>query len=110
MDASIKFYSDVLGVKVKNKEHYPNIVELDSGTELPLILNLVEEKVSVNYPRQSQSLFNFQSENLKDEMVRLKQKGVEFIHDEPQDSPVGIFAAFRDPSGNVHELIEFSGQ
>ena len=108
MDASVKFYSDVLGLKVKSKEHYPSIVELDSGTELPLILNLVEQKASVDYPRQSQSLFNFQSENLKDEMQRLKQKGVEFIHDEPRDCPVGIFAAFRDPSGNVHELIEFT--
>jgi len=36
-------------------------------------------------------------------MAGLKAKGVEFVHEEPQPCPAGIYAAFRDPFGNVME-------
>jgi hypothetical protein len=36
----------------------------------------------------------------------MKSKGVDFIFSEPQKINVGSFVAFRDPFGNVHELIE----
>jgi hypothetical protein len=39
-------------------------------------------------------------------MAEMQAKGAEFITTEPQDIDVGRFVAFRDPFGNVHELIE----
>jgi len=36
----------------------------------------------------------------------MKSKGVEFVFSEPRKINVGRFVAFRDPFGNVHELIE----
>jgi hypothetical protein len=33
---------------------------------------------------------------------------VKLVRDRPQDFPVGRYPAFQDPSGNVHELLEFS--
>jgi hypothetical protein len=41
-----------------------------------------------------------------DGIEQMKSKGVEFIYSEPQEINVGSFVAFRDPYGNVHELIE----
>ena len=38
--------------------------------------------------------------------TELKGKGVEFL-DEPAEFSEGMYARFRDPFGNVHELIEF---
>jgi hypothetical protein len=37
---------------------------------------------------------------------QMKSKGVEFVFSEPRKINVGRFVAFRDPFGNVHELIE----
>lgn len=39
-------------------------------------------------------------------MSSLQKNGVEFIDKVPRRSPAGLFAAFRDPFGNVHELIQ----
>ncbi len=47
------------------------------------------------------------TDDLESSLKDLKSKGVELIHETPQDCPVGVYAAFRDPFGNVHELIEF---
>jgi catechol 2,3-dioxygenase-like lactoylglutathione lyase family enzyme len=39
-------------------------------------------------------------------MRHMKAKGVAFIFSEPEEINVGRYVAFRDPFGNVHELIE----
>jgi len=37
----------------------------------------------------------------------LKRQGVAILHDQPEPCPVGVYAAVRDPAGNVLELIEY---
>lgn len=106
MERAIEFYCDTIGFEVSSKEYYPAIVSL-KHEPIPFILNLVEKPVEIDYPRQAQSLLNIQTESLATAMEVLKAKGVEFVHDTPQPCPVGVYAAFRDPFGNVHELLEF---
>ena len=109
MDEGIKFYCDTLGLKVKSRDYYPHIVELENNG-LPLILSQTEKKAKIEYPKQAQTVLNFESKNLLEDIRKLKSEGVDLIHTEPQDCPVGVYAALRDPSGNVHELIEFQKQ
>lgn len=106
MDRAIEFYSQILGFRVRSREHYPDIVELENAT-LPFILNRVKKNAEINYPNVAQTLVNIQTSDLKKALLDLHANGVEIIHQTPQKCPVGIYAAFRDPSGNVLELIEF---
>jgi len=108
MDAAIDFYCSKLGFSIKGKEYYPDIVLLDH--EGPsVLLYKVDKPFKIDYPNVAQTLVNIQVDDLKKTMADLKAKGVEFIHSEPQTCPAGIYAAIRDPSGNVHELLEFGG-
>jgi lactoylglutathione lyase len=106
IDEAINFYSEKLGFEVGSRDMYPHLVPLKNAG-IYLILSKVEKPTKIDYPNQAQSLINFQTDDLLSTMNNLKQRGVEFVHKEPQQCPVGIYAAFRDPSGNVHEFIEF---
>jgi glyoxylase I family protein len=106
IDEAMCFYSKKLGFEITTKEMYPHIVPLKNDG-IYLLLSQVEKPTNIDYPNQAQSLINFQTDSLSTTMATLKNKGVEFLHTEPQQCPVGVFAAFRDPSGNVHELVEF---
>jgi len=48
----------------------------------------------------------WRTNDLAGTMGQMKSKGVDFIFSQPQTINVGSFVAFRDPFGNVHELIE----
>lgn len=106
IDQAIDFYSKKLGFEVATRDMYPHIVPLKNAG-IYFILSKVEKPTKIDYPKESQSLINFQTDDLQKTIKDLKAAGVEFIHAEPQDCPAGIYAAFKDPSGNVHELIEF---
>jgi len=105
MDKAIEFYCDKLGFEIATKEFYPELVSIKH--EPYLILCKVEKPIVIDYPNMAQTLLNIQTDNLLDSMERLRSQGVEWLQDEPKKCPVGIVAAFRDPSGNVHEMIEF---
>jgi len=108
MDEALDFYCDKLGFEVDSREEYPCLVSL-ANEGVYFVLNRVEKPFRVDYPNVAQTLINIQTGDLYAAMADLKAKGVEFIHDEPQICPVGIYAAFRDPFGNAHELLEFGG-
>ena len=106
MDKAIDWYSETLGFEV-SKEHYHYPVAVDLVHEgCRLILHIADKPTHIDYPRIVQTLICIQIDNLTTSMNDLKNKGVEFIHGEPQSFPGGLFAAFRDPFGNVHELVE----
>jgi len=107
MDLAIDFYSNKLGFAVRSKYYYPDIVELDNEGNVPLILCRVPHPARVDYPNVAQTLIDIQTDDLEASLRDLKAKGIERIHETPQDCPVGVYAAFRDPFGNVHELLEF---
>jgi len=101
-----KFYSDVLGLK--RKKVMPYLVLLDNeGADF--VLCQAEESTAIDYPNQAAVVLGFQTENLAESVSAFRAKGVNFIHSSAQDFPGGKFVGFRDPSGNVLELLEFTG-
>jgi len=106
MDLAIDFYCNNLGFEVKSKQYYPDIVRLDHEGFF-LLLYRVSEPAHIHYPHVAQTMINIQTDDLAASLRDLKSKGAELIHETPQACPAGIYAAFRDPFGNVHELLEF---
>jgi hypothetical protein len=45
--------------------------------------------------------------HLDERIKELKSNGVIFIHKSPNENRWGRYAAFKDPSGIVNELMEF---
>ena len=105
MDKAIDFYSNKLGFAVQSRKLYPQMVRLEHD-HIALILFLVPRPVTFDYPKVAQTLLNFETRDLVAGIRELKSRGVEFIHGSPQPCPEGVYAAFRDPFGNVHELLE----
>ncbi|MDG6220379.1 MAG: VOC family protein [Candidatus Thermoplasmatota archaeon] len=107
MDEAIDFYTNKIGFKLAAKDLYPKMVELDHSGAI-LVLYKVDRKIDVDYPNVTGTVLNIRVDNLEHSMRLLANNGVKMIHDEPQECPVGFFAAFRDPFGNVLELLEFA--
>jgi len=105
MDKAVEFYCDKLGFVVHSRKLYPNMVRLEHEA-VPIILYRVPSPANLDYPKRAQTLLNFDTKDLVASIRELKTRGVVFIHDQPQPCPIGVYAAFRDPFGNVHELLE----
>ncbi|MED5018649.1 VOC family protein [Paenibacillus chibensis] len=105
MDEARNFYCNKLGFNI-SKEYSEDLVRLKHDM-LPLLLYKVDQPVVMNYPLQAQVVPGLQTDNLVDTITDLTSKGIEVIYTSPQQCPAGIYSAFRDPFGNVIELIEF---
>jgi catechol 2,3-dioxygenase-like lactoylglutathione lyase family enzyme len=108
LEEAIAWYTEVLGFEL-SKEHYypPQAVDLVQKGGIRLLLYKVEKPTEIDYPIQAQSLIIFRTTDLKQMMKELTDKGVEFLYSEVKEFPAGIFTAFKDPFGNVHEIVQF---
>ncbi|UCF07164.1 MAG: VOC family protein [Thermoplasmata archaeon] len=107
MDRGIEWYCDVLGFKVAS-EHYNYPVAVDLVHEgCRLLLHRTSKAAQIDYPNVAQTLICIQTDDIITSMNDLKDKDVELVHESPQKFPAGLYAAFKDPFGNVHELVEF---
>ena len=113
-DKAEKFYTDILGFRVKNnvplgENRWLTLVSNDDpeGTELllepsdhPAVRPYKESLVSDGIPAHS-----FQVENIDDERKKLGELGVEFTV-EPMDAGPVRMAVFNDTCGNLIQLIQ----
>ena len=108
LNEAIKWYTEILGFEV-SKEHYypPQAVDLIQKGDIRLLLYKVEKQTIIDYPNQAQSVIIFKTTNLEKTMEDLKDKGVIFIYNKAISFPAGLFNAFKDPFGNVHEIVQF---
>lgn len=107
LDEAIAWYRDVLGFRVA-KEHYHHPVAVDLVHEgCRLLLHRAERPTRIDYPNVAQTLICLETDDIAASLDALRHSGAEVLHDAPQPFPAGLFAAFRDPFGNVHELVEF---
>jgi len=110
LDEAIAWYRDVLGFVVA-KEHYHHPVAVDLVHEgCRLLLHRAERPARIDYPHVAQTLICFETDDIAATMDSVRRKCGEVLHDVPQPFPAGVFAAFRDPFGNVHELVEIRSQ
>jgi catechol 2,3-dioxygenase-like lactoylglutathione lyase family enzyme len=109
LQAGIDWYTDVLGFKVSSQNnflHHGTTVQLEHDQGFRLILHNARNVVRINYPDDVQTMLVWETKDLARTMQDMQAKGVEFLTTQPQDINVGRFVAFRDPFGNVFELIE----
>jgi lactoylglutathione lyase len=104
LDQAAQFYSGALSLKVKHKTPYVVVLDHDG---VDVVLCQAERPTQSGYPAGAGVVLGFPTDNLRKGIEALKALGVGLVHDAPQNFPEGQFVAFRDPSGNVHELLEF---
>jgi catechol 2,3-dioxygenase-like lactoylglutathione lyase family enzyme len=105
MDRARSFYCDLLGLAVRTADYLPRVLVLENDGP-SIVLYLADQATSIAYPNQAQTLLAFQVDEIQQAMDELRAAGVELLHSEPETAPPGLFAAFRDPFGNVHDLFE----
>ncbi len=107
LEEAIKWYTETLGFEV-SKEHFypPQAVDLVQKGNIRLLLYQVEKTTKINYPNEAQSVIIFKADDLKQATKELSGRGVEFVYPEAIEFPAGIFNAFKDPYGNVHEIVQ----
>lgn len=111
LQAGIDWYTRVLGFTVSDENnflHHGTTVQLHHDQGFRLILHNARKPAKIDYPDDVQTMIVWRTDDLAGTMAQMKTNGVEFVFSEPQPINVGRFVAFRDPFGNVHELIELT--
>lgn len=103
LDRGVDFYQ-ALGFELITRSHFPRVAPMKNKSTM-LVLHKVEKIFQTN-PNAARTTLNLSVNNLDKLISDLKGKGVEIIHNESQKAAVGIYAAFQDPFGIVHELLE----
>lgn len=102
METALEFYTKVLDFAV-SKHYGENIVSLVHN-EIPIVL----EKSNVGSSVGQKVLLGILSENLDDDIDRLRNRGAKILFDESKPCPPGRYNMIEDPFGNKLELVEFS--
>ncbi len=100
------FYVGILGLTLV-EEHEDSLI-LKSGSHKVYMFQGTMEATSYDHGYNSNSTLVLTVSNLDDKINELKSKGVVFIHKSPNENRWGRYSAFKDPSGIVNELMEFS--
>lgn len=103
METALDFYTKVLDFEV-SKHYGENIVSLVHN-EIPIVLEKSEEAISAGGQKV---LLGILSENLDEDVTRLREKGARILFDESKPCPPGRYNMIEDPFGNQLELVEFS--
>jgi catechol 2,3-dioxygenase-like lactoylglutathione lyase family enzyme len=108
-----RFYVDTLGLQGVERlgRGKPFDLVLENG---PTILVYLVEKVAVrSYPTDTGVTLVFYTPDIRNTVATWKNRGVAFIPiawsreaSGIAETPFGPFIAFRDPFGNVHELLQ----
>lgn len=101
LDRAIRFYADGLGYEVK-ATYGPCIAQLKTGST-----TLILEQIEGLHPGVPTTVLSFQTTDIRAAMRSVVDAGGELVDAEPQRCPVGVVVKFRDPSGVLHDLLQF---
>ena len=114
--AAWRFYVDTLGLQGVERlgRGKPFHLMPENGENGPAILVYPVEKTAArSYPDDTGVTLVFYTPDIRGTVTAWKKKGVEFIPiawsreaSGIAETPFGPFVAFRDPFGNVHELLQ----
>ena len=104
-----EFYFDALGFEIENTYNDGCILQMKSEGPT-VIVELVDKPSNAVYPGGSQVVLCVATDNIEKTSKEFREKGVNFIHDEPQPFVAGRFMAMKDPAGNTLELLEFKSE
>jgi len=105
MDASVRFYTETLGMKLTNRfgDHWATV---DAGRGLIIGLHPVSPKYPAPGTRGSMVIGLEVDEPIQQVVDRLKGKGVKLSGEITRDAGSGSFADLEDPDGNAIYLWE----
>jgi hypothetical protein len=114
LDEAWNFYVGMLRIPGKRTLGTGKPFELEVGSGSPKVLVYsVEKTVTRDYPNETGVTLVFYTDNIRRTVAEWKMRNVRFIpiawskeESGIADTPFGPFIAFRDPFGNVHELLE----
>lgn len=104
LNISLDFYVNVLGLELIEK--HVDCLKLNIAQHQLIIFQGDGKCVEYRHGGQANSTLLFTVEDLDWEISRLKSAGVEFVHSSPNHNRWGRYAAFKDPSGIIHELFQ----
>ena len=110
------FYGEALGIPLDEDFGPEAPFELDLGAGPTVLVYQVARSVPVDYGEQTGVTLVLYTDDLDGTVARWRERGVEFIPIEWSEDesgiagcPYGRFIAFRDPFGNVLELLQPHG-
>jgi len=106
LKVSREFYTKVLALDLI--EEYGDCIKLKTGDHEIIMFQGTGAAVQYDHGYHANSTLLFTVDNLDKKMAELKSKGIDFIHGTPNQNLWGRYAAFKDPSGIVHELFELA--
>ena len=99
------FYINLLGLSLASESD--QCVKMKAGKHDVFMFQGTLPAIDYQHGYNSSSTLVFTVKNLDEKINELKNQGVEFIHDSPNQNDWGRYSAFKDPSGIVHEVFEF---
>jgi len=100
-----EFYVKLLGLDII--EEHDNAIKLKIADHPVFMFLGTMSSVEYQHGYNANSTLVFTVNNLDEKIAELKSNGVSFVHESPNQNHWGRYAAFKDPSGIVHELMEF---
>jgi catechol 2,3-dioxygenase-like lactoylglutathione lyase family enzyme len=100
------FYINVLGFEDRNVPAGPGVAPLVGEGISPVLVEVAKANES-SYPDSSQIIVGIETDDIVKSFGEYQAKGVSFFEEAPEPFPAGQVARFRDPAGNVLELIQW---
>lgn len=104
LKASLDFYVNLLGFTLEERNE--DSIKLSCDQHTVIIFQGTMMSVEYEHGYNSNSTLLITVTDLDKKIAELKSKGVIFIHTTPNGNKWGRYAAFKDPSGIVHELFQ----
>lgn len=101
----LPFYRDTLGLKAGLEE--PGFVVLGDPNG-PAVALGTHSEVRGKTVEPARHIVGFDSDDIQADCARLKRAGVEFV-EEPNHQGAAWIATFKDPEGNLVQLLQFDG-
>lgn len=96
-----QFYSDILELKFVDEDEKRLIY--DMGGQHLVLFETLSSVDPLAYSEEARTLLVFTVEDVEESFRSLKEHGVTFLHSRPTPQR---YAAFVDPFGTVHEILE----
>jgi catechol 2,3-dioxygenase-like lactoylglutathione lyase family enzyme len=98
------FYCGLLDIPLVNETD----TRLDLGVEgCELTAFKCEKDAAIDdYSNVARSVFVFEVASVEDTMSDYRSKGIKLLHAVPAENDFSRYAAFADPFGNIHEILE----
>lgn len=96
-----KFYSDSLGLDLLDEQERQLVYRM--GSQRLVLFETLHDTEPGAYSEEARTVLVFYVEDVFKCFTELTERGVHFLHTKPTENG---YAAFVDPFGNVHEILE----